>query len=910
MRALALLVLLLPTYVFGGWTLIRHFDQPVSCGFFFDPDRGFIGTCTNMDRGQPQIWKTTDGGVTWRQASVPFVVDARMTSIFMQSDLVGYASLWEYDGRHGLWKTINGGLTWFDHTLGKNFAGTSVYVTPYSLIVTAWPQLNQGLVGWFSLNDGSTVTTTFASSFTDVSNGIAFTDDLHGVVTPGPQSASTNRMSSCFFTEDGGRNWQEGGLISESWSVYGKKGTTTFYALPEGHQLDPQTTVVRSTDVGRSWQTLFRFSSAMEFTGHIDGAGQTLYVQAHEQTNNGFFRSDDLGQTWKNVGGPSHARDSRFVVTGCNGAVVYAFDFDGNVWKTTDGGDGTLVLTTSDLFVSFDTLQFFTTCEKVTQWVPVRLTSCLDSISIDTISVENDPTSQFAIDTSMGSATLLSGSILQLPVSYTAGINGMQQSTIRIRARAGGTTIDTTIVLIGVTQRPTPLVLAIDSLHLSTTCPDVRAWIPVLFGSCDDSITIDALLVEGDVNGQFAIDTLTAGFSILATQGLQIPVRYSRGAPGLRSVRVRLRAHSSDIQIDTIITVTGTTFGIPNPYTGADSLHLSTVCTDIREWVPVTLRSCDDSIMIEALLIENDVDGHFTVDTIAAGFRVAAGMPLQIPILYRAGIPGHRSARLRLIARASDIFVDTVIPLSGNTIKLPEPYIPGITSAIAGETVRIPIYLDRTTDLFSFSEYELTMNFHTDLIEAIGFEALGTLTQNISSHSFSPQPGGVHCAFSLGTPITQAGDLAQPLIVILARVYLTAETTTAVTVDSFNVSTGVFTTSLLGCSERSSSFTISYLCGDSTISAFMRTGKVSISNIRPNPGTTFVDLDIMLPDDGAVRLEAIDLNGAVVRRFEAMQLSGGTHTVRIATDDLASGLYSIRLHTPFGNAARSVIIAR
>src|SRR5205814_8295116 len=56
----------------------------------------------------------------------------------------------------------------------------------------------------------------------------------------------------------------------------------------------------------------------------------------------GMYRSDDTGATWHYVYGPSHSRDTRFVVTGCNAQVVYAFDALGGVWKTTDGGDGTL----------------------------------------------------------------------------------------------------------------------------------------------------------------------------------------------------------------------------------------------------------------------------------------------------------------------------------------------------------------------------------------------------------------------------------------------------------------------------------------------------------------------------------------------------------------------------------------
>src|SRR5579864_1679128 len=54
------------------------------------------------------------------------------------------------------------------------------------------------------------------------------------------------------------------------------------------------------------------------------------------------YRSTDQGVTWISVGGPSHERDTRFVVTGCKGGVVYAFDHNGKAWKTRTGGDGAL----------------------------------------------------------------------------------------------------------------------------------------------------------------------------------------------------------------------------------------------------------------------------------------------------------------------------------------------------------------------------------------------------------------------------------------------------------------------------------------------------------------------------------------------------------------------------------------
>ncbi|HET9135268.1 MAG TPA: T9SS type A sorting domain-containing protein, partial [Candidatus Kapabacteria bacterium] len=66
-------------------------------------------------------------------------------------------------------------------------------------------------------------------------------------------------------------------------------------------------------------------------------------VQTENRSNDGLYRSDDGGISWRPVGGPVNGFDTRFFVTGCHGETVYAFDTLGGIYKTSDGGDGTLV---------------------------------------------------------------------------------------------------------------------------------------------------------------------------------------------------------------------------------------------------------------------------------------------------------------------------------------------------------------------------------------------------------------------------------------------------------------------------------------------------------------------------------------------------------------------------------------
>ena len=66
------------------WKAIRHFNQTIGCGFFFDKDHGLIGSGVRWDAITPgtpcAIYKTNDGGATWATSIVPHAVGA-VTSI-------------------------------------------------------------------------------------------------------------------------------------------------------------------------------------------------------------------------------------------------------------------------------------------------------------------------------------------------------------------------------------------------------------------------------------------------------------------------------------------------------------------------------------------------------------------------------------------------------------------------------------------------------------------------------------------------------------------------------------------------------------------------------------------------------------------------------------------------------------
>jgi photosystem II stability/assembly factor-like uncharacterized protein len=329
-----------PHNVYSTWNQVGQFSDGVGCGYFFDADNGMIGIGKFGTFGRHfvsnsplAIYWTSNGGKTWIKANTPTGGTGRITSIHMMNRSEGYAAV--YSNEYSLWKTTDGGKSWFDRTQGNYDLLTCVYATSKAIIRTTWGSS----LGGSSTDGGNRYSSIFDGGIQE-SNGIDFTDDNTGVATMGPGQLT---RTTSWFTRDGGITWNQGNDLPESWSVYGVKGSKMFFTCSEdeGSLVPPGHTIYWSQDGGNNWQERFsNFPFFSGFTGHIAGAGNTLYVQTSTSSKQGLFRSDDLGSSWINVGGPSNTRDSRFAVTGCRGEVVYAFDDNGGVWKTIDGGDG------------------------------------------------------------------------------------------------------------------------------------------------------------------------------------------------------------------------------------------------------------------------------------------------------------------------------------------------------------------------------------------------------------------------------------------------------------------------------------------------------------------------------------------------------------------------------------------
>jgi photosystem II stability/assembly factor-like uncharacterized protein len=394
----------------------------MSLVYFIDETTGFVGSTSLNAR----IYRSTDGGRSWGQTQVPSVI-GRVSSIWFSGD-TGYAAIDRSrveQGQASAWMSTDRGLSWFDISprdqQGANaaFEAVDIVRSDERVALSTW----QGGTWLGSPSDVPWV----LSLLPTPKDGRRRTN---GVATNGRDVVVTGFYDAEWYSHDGGLNWGRANDIPESWSVYSLANTRSFYTASEGEQSDRQRTIYRSEDGGESWQSLYTFmDDRITLNGHIDGKASKLYIQTDDSSKMGMYRSLDLGRTWTSVGGPSNNRDTRFSVVGC-GQIVYAMNNLGELWKTTDGGDGVL---TGDLeepvLAKEDTVYIQGhSCQTTSITLGYLNMGCHD-ISIDSITVT-------------GSADVFVNAI------RTGRLGLWQEDSVVFHHREPGATRDTSIVTI------------------------------------------------------------------------------------------------------------------------------------------------------------------------------------------------------------------------------------------------------------------------------------------------------------------------------------------------------------------------------------------------------------------------------------------------------------------------------
>ncbi len=623
------------------------------------------------------IYKTTDGGVTWTPSVIPVNFQGAVTKISMIDSLTGYASIFsdipfDYNrsfGRSCLWKTTDGGNTWFDD-LHLDHIATSVYAQNGLLVLTKWDYAYQSLNippidqmgGGYSYDAGVTWTEGFPAGTGNGGNDVAFSDSLNGVLT---QMNDNIGGGNFWMTTDAGRTWQQSlSKQYEAWSTYAVPGRHIYFCANESQPGLPHASINWSSDGGFTWQQRASFAD-MHFTGGIAGAGNTLYFQTDSTYNGnpnflyGMYRSDDLGATWHFVHGPAHSRDSRFVVTGCNGQVVYAFDGQGGVWKTTDGGDGTLK---GSVALSIDTLSLLPNpCGDTIQF-PAFGDNCIP-VTIDSAAIVSGTELLSIADSTNFPKILSEQDSVSIRALFSPTSDGQDTAVVRIYGHSGQDTVIRDMIIETNSALPGGLELSSDTCSFKVGACSVGIDTVLLSGPGCSGMMLDSIVLsDGEI---VLLDT----FPQFIANGASLPVAisYAPDSAEHRSIAAQVFAHVGRRSYETTLAIAAQSIQQPPIFVLSDTL----VALETRYCHPVVgsfsfLTTSCDSVTLDSIVSSSSA---FTVSGVS---RVLAPSALDtISVVYNPGASAD-SGQLHLYARHRNHAFDTAITVMGTNITNPQ----------------------------------------------------------------------------------------------------------------------------------------------------------------------------------------------------------------------------------------------
>lgn len=444
------------------WTKVLSVPSVGSAGAFTNADHGCIGTGDYSSGAAIQIWFTSDGGAHWTRSLLPNMrLYGQVTDMAFRDELNGWATIQESieHGWSGLYRTYDGGRTWQLWTqatfpVSIRITGRGIfYVERYAGIKR-------------STDDGLTFTNIL---FSGGALGLDFMNDNVGIMT-----TEGDPSQPYYTTVDGGQNWLPYQARRESWGAFADPASKKLFFSSEHDIPYPgsQSFVGMSSNFGVTFQQSYLTDSTDGLTGGISGARgcrSVVYIQrqyaARGNTNldDGMLRSTDGGLKWVPIGGPYNYNDKRFAVTG-RGAVVYAFDHVGGIWKTSDGGDGTL---TPSVLNSFKVISIgssgplnATVCDSASVVFKFNYADC-DSVSIIGVGFPDDSLHELSSPHRPRFFGYGGSSVDSVTIRFKPVASGTNTRTIRFSIRQADGFIQDTIVTITINAFPAPEKLSI-----------------------------------------------------------------------------------------------------------------------------------------------------------------------------------------------------------------------------------------------------------------------------------------------------------------------------------------------------------------------------------------------------------------------------------------------------------------
>jgi len=360
------------------WQLVASARMSVfKCPYFITSKIGWLydrHMYQNASVSMDPLYRTLNGGNTWD--TLRYFSDQRLqvSELYFDSPTHGYAAV--SLGVGGVYETTDVGNTW--RLLKGSWPSLSIYASHGHLFAGSFQRL------YASNNNGSTWDTVAIPSYGKTR--IQFSgcpiagnrDSLVATIFVDPNDDSARLL----LTTDLGNSWHihtYGGVEQLPYlTLYSFAHTKDLLLEHDGEDVSRRDEYEL---LGWHEQTRTIDSSlSAEISSWFAGRGCVVYAVSAQ--SGGVFRSTDRGTSWKEIYGPNNSeiddREACHISTAGHGAVVYLVDEQGQLYKSIDGGDGTLSELTlgPQLSLAHDSSAAFGGCATAQVQILVRNAAC------------------------------------------------------------------------------------------------------------------------------------------------------------------------------------------------------------------------------------------------------------------------------------------------------------------------------------------------------------------------------------------------------------------------------------------------------------------------------------------------------------------------------------------------------
>ena len=304
-------------------------SEDLEAVFFLNADTGYVADDISL-------YKTTDGGESWTNITVPFTnSSASIVNVFFANSMKGWVMA--TSSKYGqVMYTTDGGANWqfgFDST-SVDMEDMSFYDSQSGIVVGGGSGGMDIRYTTDGVNWNSAALPSFPSTVvytrTDLKGVYMVSKDTAYVVGWGSMAAGL-QPSILLKSTDGGATWTyleqdvENRVYGNLYDVYFKDSQN---GLAVGAGVG--SILLRTTDGGENWIPTEMPSGSTLYT--LSGEGDNVFVYG---SGNTIYHSTDFGDSWELLSFPS---SNIYTISAPSDDVIYAAGYNANLFKSEDGG--------------------------------------------------------------------------------------------------------------------------------------------------------------------------------------------------------------------------------------------------------------------------------------------------------------------------------------------------------------------------------------------------------------------------------------------------------------------------------------------------------------------------------------------------------------------------------------------